>query len=138
MEVHGQLMLSANARLLETQYKRSKIAFDVTLIAFTVVHICTELLQIPAKSLIGSPGTLIFTIVRQAPALTLYKRVLLSPSPHTCTLCPMFSLDLSVVGLEPPCTCWRKDTITRLCASHTVSHDRRRACLFFLPVHQSF
>ena len=39
--------------------------------------------------------------------------------PHTCTLCPMFSLDPFVVGPVPLCTCWRKDTITRLCASHT-------------------
>ena len=31
----------------------------------------------------------------------------------------MFSLDPSVVGLVPPCTCWRKDTITRLCTLHT-------------------
>jgi len=59
------------------------------------------------------------TIVRQAPAVTLYKRVFLSLSPHTCTLCSMFSLDPYVVGLVPPCTCWRKDTITRLCASQT-------------------
>jgi len=44
------------------------------------------------------------TIVRRAPALTLYKRVFLSLSPHTCTLCPMFSLDPSVVGLVPPYT----------------------------------
>ena len=51
--------------------------------------------------------------------LSLYKRVFHSLSPHTCTLCPMFSLDLSVVGIVPPCTCWRKDTTTRLCASHT-------------------
>jgi len=29
------------------------------------------------------------------------------------------TLDPSVVGLIPPCTCWRKDTITRLCTSHT-------------------
>jgi len=49
------------------------------------------------------------------------KRAFLSPSPHTCTLCPVFSLDHSVVGLAPPCTCWRKDTITRFCASHTSS-----------------
>ena len=55
------------------------------------------------------------TIVRRTLALTLYKRVFLSLSPHTCTVCPMFSLDPFVV----PCTCWRKDTITRLCASHT-------------------
>ena len=32
------------------------------------------------------------TIVRRAPALTLYKRVFLSLSPHTCTLCPMFNV----------------------------------------------
>jgi len=49
----------------------------------------------------------------------LYKRVFFSWSPHTCTLCPMFSLDPSVVGLVPPCTYWRKDTIIRLCTSHT-------------------
>jgi len=59
------------------------------------------------------------TIVRRAPALTLYERVFLSLSPHTCTLCPMFSLDPCVVGLAPSCTCWRKDKITQLCASHT-------------------
>ena len=45
------------------------------------------------------------TIVQQAPALTLYLGLFLSLSPHTCTLCPMFSLDPSVVGLVPPCTC---------------------------------
>ena len=59
VEVHGHLTLSANVRLLETKYKRSKIVFDVTPIAFTDIHICTELLQIPAQSLIGSPGTLL-------------------------------------------------------------------------------
>ena len=81
------------------------------------------------------------TLVRRAPALTLYKRMLLYLSPHTCTLCSMSSLDPSVVGLAPLCTCWRKDTITRFCASHTCvteSHDRRRACLFPLLVHQPF
>ena len=52
------------------------------------------------------------TIVRRVPALTFYKRVFLSLSPHTCTFCLMFSLDPSVVGLAPPCTCWRQDTIT--------------------------
>jgi len=51
-------MLSANLRRPETKYKRSMIAFSVTSIAFIVVHICTELLQLPAKSLIGTPGTL--------------------------------------------------------------------------------
>jgi len=59
------------------------------------------------------------TTVRRAPALTLYQRVFLSLSPHTCTLCPMLSLNPCVVGLVPPCTCWRKDTITQLRASHT-------------------
>jgi len=42
----------------ETKYKRSKIVFSVTTTAFTVVHICTELLQLSAQSLIGSSGTL--------------------------------------------------------------------------------
>ena len=79
------------------------------------------------------------TIVRRAPgpALTLYERVFLSLSLYTCTLCLMFSLDPSVVGLTPPCTCWRKDTITRLCASHTCvteARDQWRACRSFLLV----
>jgi len=52
-------MLSANVRLPETKYKRSKIALSVTAIAFTVVNICTELLQLPAQPLIWSPGTLV-------------------------------------------------------------------------------
>ena len=30
------------------------------------------------------------TIVRRGPAFTLYERVFLSLSPHTCTLCPVF------------------------------------------------
>jgi len=42
---------------LETKYKRSKIIFCVTGVAFIVVHICTERLQLPVYSLIGSPGT---------------------------------------------------------------------------------
>jgi len=41
---------------------------------------------------------------RRAAALTLHERVFPSPSPHTSTLCPMFSLNLSVVGLAPPRT----------------------------------
>ena len=41
----------------------------------------------------------------------------------------MFSLDPSVVGLVSPCTCWRKDTITRLCAScHVIGEE-----LVFFP-----
>ena len=47
--------------------------------------------------------------------LFLFLRVFWS---HTCTLCPMFSLDPSVVGFVPPSTCWRRDTIARLCAWH--------------------
>ena len=71
------------------------------------------------------------TIVRRAPALTLYRHVFLSLSPHTCALCPMFSLDPSVVGLAPPCTCWRKDTITWLCALHTcVTWSAKSLSLF--------
>ena len=58
MEAHGQLMLSTNVRLPETKYKRLQITFFVTSIAFIIVHICTELLQLSAQSLIGSPGTL--------------------------------------------------------------------------------
>jgi len=46
------------------------------------------------------------TIDRRALVLTLYARVFLSLSPHTCTLCPMFSLDPSVVGLVPLCPEW--------------------------------
>jgi len=58
VEAHRKLMLSANVRRPGTKYKRSKIAFAVTSVAFTGVHICTELLQLPAQSLIGSTGTL--------------------------------------------------------------------------------
>jgi len=41
-----------------TKYKRSKNVFVVTSIALTVVRPCTELLQLPAQFLVGSPGTL--------------------------------------------------------------------------------
>ena len=58
VEVHGQLMLDANVRRPRAKYKRSKIVFAVTSLAFTIVHICTELLQLPAQSLIESPCTL--------------------------------------------------------------------------------
>ena len=63
------------------------------------------------------------TFVRQAPALTLDERVFLSLSPHTCTSCTMFSLDPSVVGLAPPCTCSRKDRMTQLCACHMIGKE---------------
>jgi len=52
-------MLSPNVPRPGTKYKRSKNAFVVTSLAFIVVHICTELLQITAQSLIASPGTLV-------------------------------------------------------------------------------
>jgi len=32
----------------------------------------------------------------------------------------MFSLDPSVVGLVPPCTCWRKDTISITSSDHKL------------------
>ena len=81
------------------------------------------------------------TIIRRGPALTLCECVFLSTFPYTCTLCPMFSLDPSVVGLANPWTCWRKDTITRLwqCALRIpVSHDLQRVCLSFLLVYPAF
>ena len=73
-------------------------------------------------------------VIPSFPALTLYKRVFLSLSHHTCTLCPMFSLDPSVVNLITPCTCWRKDTITRLCALHTCVTWSAKSLSFFLTM----
>jgi len=58
MGAHGQLTQGANWRNPRAKYKRSKNVFAVTSVALTVVHLCTELLQLPAQSLIGSPGTL--------------------------------------------------------------------------------
>jgi len=78
------------------------------------------------------------TIVRRAPALTLYERMFLSLSPHTCTLCSMFFPDPSVVGLVPPCTCWRKYTITRLCASHICVTWSAKSLSFFPSCTSSF
>jgi len=77
-------------------------------------------------------------MVRRTPALTLYERVFLSLSPHTCTLCPMFSLDPSVVSLAYPCTCWRMDTNTRLCASHTCVAWSVKSLSFFPSCTSSF
>jgi len=57
VEAHGQLMLSANVRRPGTKYKCSNIAFAITSIAFIVVHVCTELLQLPVQFPIGGPGT---------------------------------------------------------------------------------
>ena len=56
MEEYGHLILSANLRRPETNYKLSKIAFAGTLITFIVVHIRTQLLQLTAQSLIRSPN----------------------------------------------------------------------------------
>ena len=79
-----------------------------------------------------------FTIVRQAPALTLYERVFFCTSPHMCTLCPMFSLDPSVVGLANPCTAGGRTQSPDCALRILVSHDRRRVCHSFLLVHQAF
>ena len=59
VEAHGHLKLGPNVPRPGTKYKRSKIVFAVTSIAFTIVHICTELLQLLAQSLIGIPSTLL-------------------------------------------------------------------------------
>jgi len=61
------------------------------------------------------------TIVRWTLALTLCERVFLFTSPYTCTLCPMFSRDPSVVGLANPqaCTC-------QAAQERTESPDRAR------------
>jgi len=40
--------------------------------------------------------------------------VFLLTSSYTRTLCQIFSLDLHVVGLASPFTCWRKDRTTRV------------------------
>jgi len=58
MGEHGQLTQATNFRNNKTKYKRSNNVFAVASIALTVVHICTELLQLPVQSLIGAPGTL--------------------------------------------------------------------------------
>ena len=58
MGAHGQLTRGSNGLSPGTKYKRSKYVFAVTSIAFTDVNLCTELLQLPAQSRTGSPGTL--------------------------------------------------------------------------------
>jgi len=42
-----------------TKYKRSKIVFSVKYVAIILICLGTQLLQLPAQSLIGSPGTLL-------------------------------------------------------------------------------
>ena len=56
---HGQLSQGANWRNLKTNYKHSKNVFSVTSIALSLGHIWAGLLELPAQSLIGSPGTLL-------------------------------------------------------------------------------
>jgi len=56
---HGQLWQSAILRNPGTKYKRAKNFFPVRTFALSCVHICAQLLQPLAQSLIGSPGTLI-------------------------------------------------------------------------------
>ena len=56
---HGQLTWGSNGLSPGTKLKRSKNVFNGTSIPFTDVHLCTELLQLPAQSIIGSPGTLV-------------------------------------------------------------------------------
>ena len=63
MGAHGQLIRGSNGLSPGTKYKRSKNVHAVTSIAYTDVHLCTELLQLPAQTLIGSPGTLLPTIL---------------------------------------------------------------------------
>jgi len=70
------------------------------------------------------------TIVRQAPPLTLCEHVFFFTSPHTCTLCPMFVLDPSVVG---PWTCLWKDTIKSL--NLLVERHNQLIARFAYPCH---
>jgi len=60
---HRHLTRGSNGLSPGTKYKRSKNVFAVTSIARTVVCPCTELSQLPAYSLIGSPGTLPIGII---------------------------------------------------------------------------
>jgi len=53
---HGQLTPGPNASSHGTGYKRSKKIFPGISIPLTLDHISTRLLEIPAQSLIGSPG----------------------------------------------------------------------------------
>ena len=66
-----------------------------------------------------------------AQAMTLCERGFLLKSLYTCTLCPMFSLHPSVVGLASPCTCFREHRIIRWCASHTCVTWSAKSLSFF-------
>ena len=59
MGAHGHLTRGSNGLSPGTKYKCSNNVFAVTSIALTVVRVCSELLQLPTQSLIGSPGTLL-------------------------------------------------------------------------------
>ena len=72
MGAQGHLTRGSNGLSPETKYKRSKNAFAVTYIALTVVGICSDPLQLPAQSLIGSPDTLI-EILNDCDVLVNYK-----------------------------------------------------------------
>jgi len=56
---HGQLIQGANLRNPATKYKRSKNVIAVTSVVLNLGHIWAQLLQLPVKSLIGSPGSLV-------------------------------------------------------------------------------
>ena len=58
MGAQGHLTRCSNGLSPGIKYTRSKNVFTVTSIALIVVRLCAELLQLPAQSLIGSPGTL--------------------------------------------------------------------------------
>jgi len=55
---HRQLTPGPNVPSPETKYKRSKNVISVLSIAFNLGHIWARLFELPAQSLIGSPGTL--------------------------------------------------------------------------------
>ena len=58
MGAHAHLTRGSNGLSPEIKYKCSKNVFAITSIVLTVVRLCSELLQLSAQSLIGSPGTL--------------------------------------------------------------------------------
>ena len=54
----GQLIRDSNGHSPGTKYKRSKIALPVISIALSLGRLGTQLMGLPAQSLIGSPSTL--------------------------------------------------------------------------------
>jgi len=55
---HGKLTPGPNVPSPGAKYKRSKNIFFVISIVLNLRHIWARLLELPAQSLIGSPGTL--------------------------------------------------------------------------------